>query len=148
MANNDERQKLIQQAAKDAAKTIFAELVPSGAEETFEGTLKFSVRIKRGVPHEKSNPQKVRPWSLVLLLVEKLNGVTVDAVSEEWLAGLLNEARALDEERSEGAEKRVQALCAKLYPALKETRPGNVTTPFVHGELVVPEAEGEKEVAA
>lgn len=130
-------QSKLDDAAKAAAKILFGDECESGELAQFVGTLDFDVSFLRGKAHERSNPQKARPWSLVQVLVSKLNATIGEAAVEEWLAEGIKEAQLLDKDEETAAKKRVEGAIAKLLPHTKEFRPGNLACKGAEGSVTV-----------
>ena len=137
---------LVEKAAAAAAKLLYAELVASGEEKTFRGRLDFEVSLKRGKDHFRSNPQKLRLWALVQVLIGKLNAVCGESVIDSWLEEGIKEAQLLDSDVEEGVKKRVDAAVKKVLPFIKEHRQGNISVTRKNGVIIEIPADPDSEL--
>lgn len=132
--------KIVEKAAVAAAKALYAELVACGEEKTFRARLDFEVDMKRGEAFTKSNPQKARPWSLVQILIGKLNSTVGQSVVDNWLEAGIKEAQLLESSEEDSVKKRVNDAIAKILPEIQENRAGNIYITKKSGVVVeIPE---------
>jgi len=132
--------KIVESAAAAAAKVLYAELVSCGEEKTFRARLDFEVDMKRGESFVKTNPQKARPWSLVQVLISKLNATVGESVVESWLEEGIKEAQLLNSVEEASTKKRISSAIEKILPEIQEERKGNIYITKKAGRVVeIPE---------
>ena len=129
-------QKILNDAAKAAAKVIFESEIPEGGKASFSGELAFDISFKRGIGGEVSCPQKLKPWSLVKLLVAKLDKEAFGASASGWLDELV--LAAASDELDDAVEARFAAIAAKLLPQSVVARKGAIRVEAVHAVWTSP----------
>jgi len=113
-------------ADKDAIKAM----IP---ERSMEGIIDKTIRVRfgftKGEDHETLAVQQAKPWRLLAVALNKLNGVTIESI--------VNEAENLDDEAEKLAKKEAELALAKIKSKTSKVIKGSVRVAGVTIEEVV-----------
>jgi len=113
-------------ADKDAIKAM----IP---ERSMEGIIDKTIRVRfgftKGEDHETLAVQQAKPWRLLAVALNKLNGVTIESI--------VNEAENLDDEAEKLAKKDAELALAKIKSKTSKVIKGSVRVAGVTIEEVV-----------
>ena len=113
-------------ADKDAIKAM----IP---ERSMEGIIDKTIRVRfgftKGEDHETLAVQQAKPWRLLAVAFNKLNGVTIESI--------VNEAENLDDEAEKLAKKDAELALAKIKSKTSKVIKGSVRVAGVTIEEVV-----------
>ena len=113
-------------ADNDAVKS----LVP---ESKMDGIVDKTIRIRfgftKGEDHETLSVQQAKPWRLLAVALNKLNGVTIESI--------VNEAERLDDDAEKLAKKEAELALAKIKSKTIKVIKGSVNVAGVSIEEVL-----------
>jgi len=113
-------------ADKDAIKAM----IP---ERSMEGIIDKTIRVRfgftKGEDHETLAVQQAKPWRLLAVALNKLNGVTIESI--------VNEAENLDDEAEKLAKKDAELALAKIKSKTSKVIKGSVRVAGVTIEEVL-----------
>jgi len=113
-------------ADKDAIKAMIPEMEMQG---NIDKTIRVRFGFTKGEDHETLSVQQAKPWRLLAVALNKLNGVTIDSI--------VNEAENLDDEAEKLAKKDAELALAKIKSKTSKVIKGSVRVAGVTIEEVL-----------
>jgi len=102
-------------------------------ERNMEGIIDKTIRIRfgftKGEDHETLSVQQAKPWRLLAVALNKLNGVTIESI--------VNEAERLDDDAEKLAKKDAELALAKIKSKTSKVIKGSVRVAGVSIEEVL-----------
>jgi len=113
-------------ADKDEVKALVPENKMDGI---IDKTLRVRFGFTKGEDHETLAVQQAKPWRLLAVALNKLNGVTIDTI--------VNEAEKLDDEAEKLAKKEAELALSKIKAKTAKIIKGSVRVAGISIEEVM-----------